>query len=141
MKYFFSFTSTAASFSSASVPSAALVLLLMVLTAIDIPDQDVFLLFAVDWLVYEFFYLKLVKLIGFYSSDRFRTTNNMLGDCYAAAVVEKLSKKELMACDAILSQVIFYKSLGFWYIYFFRSWDLKIIIVIWQLKIWDLRKS
>ena len=29
----------------------------------------------------------------------------MLGDCYAAAVVEKLSKKELMACDAILSQV------------------------------------
>ncbi|CAH1374667.1 hypothetical protein MTP99_015995 [Tenebrio molitor] len=81
------FTSTAASFSSASVPSAALVLILMVLTAIDIPDQDVFLLFAVDWLV-----------------DRFRTTNNMLGDCYAAAIVEKLSKKELMACDAILFQ-------------------------------------
>ncbi|XP_049823798.1 excitatory amino acid transporter isoform X2 [Aethina tumida] len=78
------FTSTAASFSSASVPSAALVLLLMVLSAIDTPDQDVSLLFAVDWLV-----------------DRFRTTNNMLGDCYAAAVVEKLSKKELMACDAI----------------------------------------
>lgn len=26
----------------------------------------------------------------------------MLGDCYAAAVVEKLSKKELIACDAIL---------------------------------------
>ncbi|KAJ8920324.1 hypothetical protein NQ315_011986 [Exocentrus adspersus] len=81
------FTSTAASFSSASVPSAALVLLLMVLSAINTPVQDVSLLFAVDWLV-----------------DRFRTTNNMLGDCYAAAVVEKLSKKELMACDALLSQ-------------------------------------
>ncbi|KAK9881791.1 hypothetical protein WA026_017307 [Henosepilachna vigintioctopunctata] len=78
------FTSTAASFSSASVPSAALVLLLMVLSAIDTPTEDVSLLFAIDWLV-----------------DRFRTTNNMLGDCYAAAVVEKLSKKELMACDAI----------------------------------------
>jgi hypothetical protein len=25
----------------------------------------------------------------------------MLGDCYAAAVVEWLSKNELMACDAI----------------------------------------
>ena len=25
----------------------------------------------------------------------------MLGDCYCAAVVEHLSKKELMACDAI----------------------------------------
>lgn len=25
----------------------------------------------------------------------------MLGDCYCAAVVEHLSKKELMACDAV----------------------------------------
>lgn len=33
--------------------------------------------------------------------DRIRTSNNMLGDCYAAAVVEHLSKKELMACDAV----------------------------------------
>ncbi|XP_065167492.1 excitatory amino acid transporter-like isoform X3 [Atheta coriaria] len=81
------FTSTAASFSSASVPSAALVLLLMVLSSIDTPTQDVSLLFAVDWIV-----------------DRFRTTNNMLGDCYAAAVVEVLSKKELMAADAIMQE-------------------------------------
>lgn len=44
-------TSTAASMSSASVPSAALVLLLVVLTAIDAPVQDVTLLFAVDWFV------------------------------------------------------------------------------------------
>lgn len=35
-------------------------------------------------------------------SDRIRTTNNMLGDCYAAAVVEQLSKKELMALDAAI---------------------------------------
>lgn len=28
-------------------------------------------------------------------SDRLRTINNMLGDCYAAAVIEKLSQKEL----------------------------------------------
>ncbi|XP_022903383.1 excitatory amino acid transporter isoform X2 [Onthophagus taurus] len=72
------FTSTAASFSSASVPSAALVLLLMVLSSIDTPNEDVSLLFAVDWIV-----------------DRFRTTNNMLGDCYTAAIVEHLSKDEL----------------------------------------------
>lgn len=44
-------TSTAASMSSASVPSAALVLLLVVLTAIEAPVQDVTLLFAIDWLV------------------------------------------------------------------------------------------
>ncbi|KAG4072837.1 hypothetical protein HA402_001626 [Bradysia odoriphaga] len=76
-------TSTAASMSSASVPSAALVLLLVVLSAIDAPVTDVTLLFTIDWFV-----------------DRIRTTNNMLGDCYAAAVVEELSKKELMALDA-----------------------------------------
>jgi predicted aminopeptidase len=39
--------------------------------------------------------------IYFSIRDRIRTTNNMLGDCYCAAVVEHLSRKELMACDAI----------------------------------------
>jgi len=41
--------------------------------------------------------------------DRIRTTNNMLGDCYAAAVVEQLSKKELMALDAAAYQVKIHK--------------------------------
>lgn len=49
--YNFSLTSTAASVSSASVPSAALVLLLVVLSAIDAPVHDVSLLFAIDWFV------------------------------------------------------------------------------------------
>ncbi|XP_013176205.1 PREDICTED: excitatory amino acid transporter isoform X2 [Papilio xuthus] len=80
-------SATAASLSSASVPSAAMVLLLVVLATVDAPTHDVSLLFAVDWLV-----------------DRIRTTNNMLGDCYAAAVVEHLSKKELMACDSALTE-------------------------------------
>ena len=31
--------------------------------------------------------------------DRCRTTNNMLGDAYGAAIVEALSKKELDAMD------------------------------------------
>lgn len=44
-------TSFAASLSSAPIPSAALVLLIMVLTAIDAPLQDVSLLFAIDWFV------------------------------------------------------------------------------------------
>lgn len=75
-------TATATSVAAASVPSAALVLMLIVLSAIDAPYQDVSLLWAVDWFV-----------------DRCRTTNNMLGDCYGAAVVEALSKKELDAMD------------------------------------------
>ncbi len=40
------------------------------------------LLWAIDWFV-----------------DRCRTTNNMLGDAYGAAVVEALSKKELEEMD------------------------------------------
>jgi len=77
-------TSTAASVASASVPSAALVLMIIVLTAINAPVQDVSLLWAVDWFI-----------------DRCRTTNNMLGDAYGAAVVEALSKKELQAMDRV----------------------------------------
>merc|ERR1712212_1349347 len=75
-------TSTAASIASASVPSAALVLMLIVLSAIDAPYQDVSLLWAIDWFL-----------------DRCRTTNNMLGDCYGAAIVESLSRKELEMMD------------------------------------------
>ncbi|XP_050504556.1 excitatory amino acid transporter-like isoform X3 [Diabrotica virgifera virgifera] len=74
-------TSTIMSFSSASVPSAALVLVLMIVTSMGIPTKDLPLLFAIDWLV-----------------DRIRTTSNMLGDCYTVAIVEKLSKKELLEC-------------------------------------------
>ncbi|KAJ1519683.1 hypothetical protein ONE63_004946 [Megalurothrips usitatus] len=75
-------TSTLASMSSASVPSAALVLLLMVLSTIGVPAGEASLLFAVDWFV-----------------DRVRTTNNCLGDLYAAAVVDHLSKAELESPD------------------------------------------
>ncbi|KDR21109.1 excitatory amino acid transporter-like isoform X2 [Zootermopsis nevadensis] len=81
--------STAASFSSASVPSAALALIFMVLSTIDAPTQEVSLLFAIDWFV-----------------DRIRTTNNMLGDCYAAAIVEHLSKEQLTAADAVIYQEV-----------------------------------
>ena len=44
-------TSTATSIASASVPSAALVLMLIVLSAINVPVEDVSLLWAVDWFV------------------------------------------------------------------------------------------
>ena len=95
-------TATAVSVAAASVPSAALVLLILVLTAIgnpglmscdndaslDCPVADVSLLWTVDWLV-----------------DRCRTTNNMLGDCYGAAVVETLSRAELSNMDNISEEV------------------------------------
>jgi hypothetical protein len=36
---------------------------------------------------------------NFLFRDRMRTTNNILGDCYAAAVVEKWSQDELQKMD------------------------------------------
>ena len=76
--------STAVSIASASIPSAALALMFIVLNAVGVPTADIGLLFAVDWLV-----------------DRVRTTNNQLGDCYAAAIVERLSRKELREMDMV----------------------------------------
>ena len=54
---------------------------------IDCPVADVSLLWTVDWFV-----------------DRCRTTNNMLGDCYGAAVVETLSRAELRQMDRISAE-------------------------------------
>lgn len=47
----FSLTSTLASIGAASVPSAGLVTLLLVLTAVGLPVEDVSLIVAVDWLL------------------------------------------------------------------------------------------
>uniref|UniRef100_A0A336MJG2 CSON002447 protein n=1 Tax=Culicoides sonorensis TaxID=179676 RepID=A0A336MJG2_CULSO len=65
-----------------SVPSSALIAVLMVLNSLNIPTSDMMLLFAIDWFV-----------------DRLRTTANMLSDCYVAAIVEHLSEKELASID------------------------------------------
>lgn len=39
-------------------------------------------------------------ILSVLSSDRIRTTNNILSDCYCATIVEHLSKTELIALDA-----------------------------------------
>ena len=49
--FFCSVTATLASIGAASVPSAGLVTLLMVLTAVGLPVKDVSLIIAVDWLL------------------------------------------------------------------------------------------
>lgn len=36
----------------------------------------------------------------FICSDRLRTTNNIVGNCYASVVIEHLSQKELKTSDA-----------------------------------------
>ncbi|XP_071840090.1 excitatory amino acid transporter 2-like [Apostichopus japonicus] len=75
-----SLTATLASIGAASVPSAGLITMLMVLTAAGFPVEDVSLLLTVDWFL-----------------DRCRTSINVLGDSYGAAIVQKFSQKELDA--------------------------------------------
>ncbi|XP_003702289.2 excitatory amino acid transporter 2 isoform X1 [Megachile rotundata] len=77
-----SLTATLASIGAASIPSAALITMLIVLTALGLPTDDISLLFAVDWLL-----------------DRIRTSINVLGDGYGAGIVYHLSKNELEKMD------------------------------------------
>ncbi|KAL7287411.1 hypothetical protein TKK_0018526 [Trichogramma kaykai] len=79
-----SLTATLASIGAASIPSAALITMLLVLTALGLPTSDVSLLFAVDWFL-----------------DRVRTSVNVLGDCFGAGIVYHLSKDELVKMDEL----------------------------------------
>ncbi|XP_058809921.1 excitatory amino acid transporter-like [Phymastichus coffea] len=79
-----SLTATLASIGAASIPSAALITMLLVLTALGLPTSDVSLLFAVDWFL-----------------DRIRTSINVLGDGFGAGIVYHLSKDELDRMDEL----------------------------------------
>ncbi|ESO00120.1 hypothetical protein HELRODRAFT_192743 [Helobdella robusta] len=77
-----SLTATLASIGAASIPSAGLVTMILVLTAVGLPTQDISLIVSVDWLL-----------------DRIRTSVNVLGDSFGAGIVDHLSKKELIEQD------------------------------------------
>ncbi|XP_060618257.2 excitatory amino acid transporter 3 [Anolis sagrei] len=77
-----SVTATAASVGAAGVPQAGLVTMVIVLSAVGLPAEDVTLIIAVDWLL-----------------DRFRTMVNVLGDAFGTGIVEKLSREELEQMD------------------------------------------
>ncbi|XP_069077938.1 excitatory amino acid transporter 2 isoform X2 [Pleurodeles waltl] len=78
-----SLTATLASVGAASIPSAGLVTMLLILTAVGLPTQDISLLVAVDWFL-----------------DRMRTSVNVVGDSFGAGIVYHLSKAELDEIDA-----------------------------------------
>ncbi|ELK16037.1 Excitatory amino acid transporter 2 [Pteropus alecto] len=78
-----SLTATLASVGAASIPSAGLVTMLLILTAVGLPTEDISLLVAVDWLL-----------------DRMRTSVNVVGDSFGAGIVYHLSKSELDTIDS-----------------------------------------
>ena len=69
-------TSMLAAIGAASIPSAGLVTMLMVLTAVGLPTDDISLIIAVDWLL-----------------DRLRTCVNVCGDGFGCGVVEAICER------------------------------------------------
>lgn len=82
-----SLTATMASIGAASIPSAGLVMMILVLTSVGLPVSDISLIVAVDWLL-----------------DRIRTSVNVLGDSFGAGIVDHLSKAELAKHDAEMAE-------------------------------------
>ncbi|XP_059687689.1 excitatory amino acid transporter 5 [Gavia stellata] len=72
-----SITATAASIGAAGIPQSGLVTMVIVLTSVGLPTDDITLIIAVDWAL-----------------DRFRTMTNVLGDALAAGIIAHICKKD-----------------------------------------------
>uniref|UniRef100_A0A2K5WWJ3 Amino acid transporter n=1 Tax=Macaca fascicularis TaxID=9541 RepID=A0A2K5WWJ3_MACFA len=72
-----SITATAASIGAAGIPQAGLVTMVIVLTSVGLPTDDITLIIAVDWAL-----------------DRFRTMINVLGDALAAGIMAHICRKD-----------------------------------------------
>jgi len=71
-----SITATLASIGAASIPSAGLVTMLIVLSAVGLPADDISIIIAVDWFL-----------------DRLRTCVNVMGDAVGCAFVEAMIER------------------------------------------------
>ncbi|KAH9493153.1 Excitatory amino acid transporter 3 [Bulinus truncatus] len=77
-----SLTATAAAIGAAGVPQAGLVTMVIVLTAVGLPADDITLILSIDWLL-----------------DRFRTVINVWGDCIGAGILDHLFRRTFAQVD------------------------------------------
>ncbi|XP_023608593.1 LOW QUALITY PROTEIN: excitatory amino acid transporter 5 [Myotis lucifugus] len=87
----FVITATAASIGAAGIPQAGLVTMVIVLTSVGLPTDDITLIIAVDWAL-----------------DRFRTMINVLGDALAAGIMAHVCRKDF-AQDTDTELLIWYR--------------------------------
>uniref|UniRef100_F7E1P2 Amino acid transporter n=1 Tax=Ornithorhynchus anatinus TaxID=9258 RepID=F7E1P2_ORNAN len=74
-----SITATAASIGAAGIPQSGLVTMVIVLTSVGLPTEDITLIVAVDWAL-----------------DRFRTMTNVLGDALAAGIIAHVCHEDFV---------------------------------------------
>ncbi|XP_044276925.1 excitatory amino acid transporter 5-like [Varanus komodoensis] len=72
-----SITATAASIGAAGIPQSGLVTMVIVLTSVGLPTEDITLIVAVDWAL-----------------DRLRTMTNVLGDALAAGIIAHVCRED-----------------------------------------------
>lgn len=80
---FVSVTATLASIGAASVPSAGLITMLIILGALDLPAGQISLIYTIDWFL-----------------DRLRTAINVWGDALGCGIVAHLSRNEIAELEA-----------------------------------------
>ncbi|KYO34513.1 excitatory amino acid transporter 5 isoform B [Alligator mississippiensis] len=72
-----SITATAASIGAAGIPQSGLITMVIVLTSVGLPTDEITLIIAVDWAL-----------------DRFRTVTNVLGDALAAGIIAHICRQD-----------------------------------------------
>ena len=92
------------------MPGAGLVTMVLVLTALGLPIDEISLIYSVDWLLFVVIFFRVFFLSFFHHHpnphrDRIRTSINVLGDAYGAAIVNQLVQDELRLQDEEEEQI------------------------------------